>query len=307
MIAEKGNKRISESSLIFKSGDSSSSSCSDGENVDYQEISEIEKSYRQGELPEVNQKEESTVMSNFETTSFDSAVFSLDSNYRRFIEIGVKIAAVFILMILIWYLSSRSPRKQKGHNFCLDDRGHDYLDNLNKYIHENKRVRHFLEISSSVFMDSVVLNLLYYNLIYGLNGYGMYMTAIFYGCRGIVQSIFTYRFPKGGIWDDPGFPSITVPYGLTCDFYISGHCGFTAANAYYMWMVGRRKTAVYLMLGCCYLAFILVLFRIHYTLDIPIGIFFGIYSANLALFCYRKFDRVVRNLIGKRIVWMYNW
>lgn len=301
------NKDTTRSNEPF--GSNASSSDSEKEQIpDYSELKATDGCcIKTNKLSPTKEKQETSVISHFETENFDTEVFTLDKTNLRYMEIGVKLVAVFILMIFIWYFGSGASQRQKSPNFCLDDRGHDYLNDLNAYIHENDKTRHFLQITSSLFMDSVLVNVLLHFLVYDQNGYGFYMTIMFYGLRGIVQSIFTYRFPRGGIWDDPGVLSITTPYGLTCDFYISGHCGFTAANAYYMWMIGRKKTSIYLMIGCCYLAFVLILFRIHYTLDIPIGIFFGIYSARITLLFYRKADKVLRNVIGRRILWMYDW
>jgi hypothetical protein len=49
--------------------------------------------------------------------------------------------------------------------------------------------------------------------------------AMFYALRFIVQKIFLLRYPAGYMWDDPGFPSIVVPYASTNDFFFSGHIG----------------------------------------------------------------------------------
>ena len=40
-----------------------------------------------------------------------------------------------------------------------------------------------------------------------------------------IQNIFLMRFPDGYAWDYPGFPSLTVPYPKTNDFFYSGHVG----------------------------------------------------------------------------------
>ena len=37
--------------------------------------------------------------------------------------------------------------------------------------------------------------------------------------------LFVMKMPDGYYWDYPGFPSLTVAYGNTNDFYFSGHVG----------------------------------------------------------------------------------
>lgn len=140
-------------------------------------------------------------------------------------------------------------------------------------------------------MDLTLLNLLKVNFHRVNSGYLIYVIGIFYGVRAIVQANFRMRFPEGGIWDYPGIPSLTVPYGLTRDFYFSGHCGFLAMNAYIMYRDGRKKTFALLCGAICYVGFVLVLFRIHYSIDIPIGIMAGIYTGIILEKCAGKLDK----------------
>jgi PAP2 superfamily C-terminal len=85
------------------------------------------------------------------------------------------------------------------------------------------------------------------------------------------------RFPDKGIWDDPGVPSLVVPYGLMSDYYFSGHCGFLMINAAHMWNQDKKKIAIVIGLAIPYVAYTLIMTRIHYTIDIPIGIMYGCY------------------------------
>lgn len=75
-------------------------------------------------------------------------------------------------------------------------------------------------------MDLVFVTLYGYWMLHISTGRVLYATAIFYAVRGITQLFVTLRFPSGYFWNDPGFPSLVVPYGLTSDFFYSGHCGF---------------------------------------------------------------------------------
>jgi hypothetical protein len=126
-------------------------------------------------------------------------------------------------------------------------------------------------------MDITMINMMACWYFFGKNGGILWTIAFFYGSRALVQGNFKMRFPDKGIWDDPGIPSLVVPYGLQSDYYFSGHCGFLAINVAYMFTLGRKKSAFMIMLLLPYVAFILIMSRIHYTIDIPIGIMFGFY------------------------------
>jgi len=114
-------------------------------------------------------------------------------------------------------------------------------------------------------------------LFKGKDGQILWNIVFFYGIRGFIQGNFKMRYPDKGIWDYPGFPSIVVPYGLQSDYYFSGHCGFLAINILNHWQAGNKKFAIFIMLVLPYIAFTLIMSRIHYTIDIPIGIMFGFY------------------------------
>ena len=82
-----------------------------------------------------------------------------------------------------------------------------------------------------------------------------------------MQGLFLFRFPLGMLWDEPFIPSIMVPYGLTSDFYFSGHCGFMVLVLMETLTHERHMLKVVLMvLFLAYVMFILVLFRVHYSI-----------------------------------------
>lgn len=60
-----------------------------------------------------------------------------------------------------------------------------------------------------------------------------------------------------------------VPYGMTSDFYFSGHCGFIVLNLLETYTQERHWLKVGIMIFfLLYLMFILLLFRVHYSIGI---------------------------------------
>ena len=62
-----------------------------------------------------------------------------------------------------------------------------------------------------------------------------------------------------------------VPYGLSADFYFSGHCGFMVLNI--MEAIVQENNFVkagFMTIFLIYIMFILIAFRVHYS----IGIYF---------------------------------
>jgi len=132
------------------------------------------------------------------------------------------------------------------------------------------------------------------------NGHHIYSGFLFYGVRGVIQANYSLQFPKGNIWDYPGIPSIGVPYGLTRDFYYSGHCGFLALATYFHFREKRTKSGIISALCIFYVGFVLLLFRIHYSIDIPIGVFAGFYFPYIAKFAPRIFNPILTKVLCAR-------
>lgn len=84
-------------------------------------------------------------------------------------------------------------------------------------------------------------------------------------------------FPDGFTWEYPGFPSIVVSYLKTNDFFFSGHCGMPMICH----MEFKAEKKIIMSYFCLFVmffeSFIVLISRIHYTIDIFIGIFFAQY------------------------------
>ena len=86
-----------------------------------------------------------------------------------------------------------------------------------------------------------------------------------------------FRFPDGYSWEDPGFPTIVVPYGRSSDFFFSGHCGFLNICALEWLRNGKSNYFKVVEVINAYMAFVMLVFRIHYAIDIVVAIFFSHY------------------------------
>jgi hypothetical protein len=93
--------------------------------------------------------------------------------------------------------------------------------------------------------------------------------------------MFWMPFPKYWWWMDPGFPSLVVPYGRGSDFFFSGHAGFLVVCANEWNTLGNKRLRNFVLCVLAYTVFILLTYRVHYSIDIFGGIFF-------ADWCYTK-------------------
>eukprot|EP01017_Pseudomicrothorax_dubius_P028921 TRINITY_DN3477_c0_g1_i4.p1 TRINITY_DN3477_c0_g1~~TRINITY_DN3477_c0_g1_i4.p1 ORF type:complete len:173 (-),score=4.20 TRINITY_DN3477_c0_g1_i4:61-579(-) len=120
--------------------------------------------------------------------------------------------------------------------------------------------------------------------------------GLFYSVRGLLQSTFFMRFPEGYLWIYPGFPSLTVPYGQTSDFFYSGHCGMVFICTLELRKVGRYKTSYFGVFTLISTALTLIVTRTHYSIDIFTGVFFAHYLYLQVSDNIHRLDHRVQNL-----------
>ncbi|EAR82185.1 PAP2 family protein (macronuclear) [Tetrahymena thermophila SB210] len=160
---------------------------------------------------------------------------------------------------------------------CIKDPIHDALTYFNDAVNNNLSLARFLQISSSLLMDIVFVTLYGYWVFNISTGRVIYATGLFYLVRAITQTFIVLRFPDGYYWDDPHVPSIVVPYGRTSDFFYSGHCGFLNLCALEWLRSGKSNYFKIVQLVNAYMAIVMLIFRIHYMIDITTAIFISHY------------------------------
>lgn len=85
------------------------------------------------------------------------------------------------------------------------------------------------------------------------------------------------QFPEDYIWEYPGFPSLTVTYKPTSDFFFSGHVGamtFCALENYSVENYAMMSLAIFAMF---FESFVLLVTRAHYSIDLISGVVFAHY------------------------------
>jgi hypothetical protein len=88
--------------------------------------------------------------------------------------------------------------------------------------------------------------------------------------------------PPNAIWHYPGFFSLLVTYGVSNDYFFSGHTAIAVLAVTEIARVGRRwLTALGVLIVVFEIAAVLIL-RAHYTMDVFTGIMTGLYAAHLA-------------------------
>ena len=95
-------------------------------------------------------------------------------------------------------------------------------------------------------------------------------------------------------WDDPGVPSIVVGYLRTNDFFFSGHVGMPIINAFEFKWQKKYYLSAFCFFVAFYEGFLVLISRVHYSIDIVIGFFFAHYSLIMTEYILQEFRRIVK-------------
>ena len=79
------------------------------------------------------------------------------------------------------------------------------------------------------------------------------------------------KYPEGYLWEYPGFPSVTVSYLKTNDFFFSGHVGFPIIIALESHKLNKKYLMVFCLFTSFFEAFTMIVTRGHYIIDIITG------------------------------------
>lgn len=167
---------------------------------------------------------------------------------------------------------------------CIVDQVQIWLAGANAAILGDPALRNALQIMCSAFMDILFLSTAGYWVLTSRTARLILTVLIFYITRALIQKIWFDPFPPGYWWYDPGFPSLVVPYGRGSDFFYSGHIGFVTI-CLCEWVSNKKPWMIaFTVVGGFYTGFILLTYRVHYSIDIFTGLVY-------AHWCYLMMDR----------------
>eukprot|EP01017_Pseudomicrothorax_dubius_P010018 TRINITY_DN1352_c0_g1_i1.p1 TRINITY_DN1352_c0_g1~~TRINITY_DN1352_c0_g1_i1.p1 ORF type:complete len:302 (-),score=20.12 TRINITY_DN1352_c0_g1_i1:145-1050(-) len=196
----------------------------------------------------------------------------------------------FILLITVAVYISKNHILPTEDTGCIKDKVLDALGKLNQRANTDITFRKGIQVSSSFLMDFVYIVTAGNWAIRGNSMRFVFSALLFYGIRAILMGFSLFTFPAGYVWDDPGVPSIVVPYGRTSDFFFSGHCGFLVICAAENFTIGLRWFGWLTHCINVYMALIMLICRIHYTIDIFTGVIFGHYVFIVVSYLSPKID-----------------
>lgn len=189
--------------------------------------------------------------------------------------------AVTAVALVIWFWTQALIGAQSTPGPAIGDRIHAATASANVYLHAHPAAANLLLIVSSAFLDLLAIYLLS-RWIFAGSFRPFLALVIVLGLRQITQWLVALPAPRDAIWHYPGFPSLLVTYGVSNDYFFSGHTAIAVLGVTEIARLGKRwLTALGVLIAVFEIATVLVL-RAHYTMDVFTGVIAALYAAYLA-------------------------
>lgn len=212
-----------------------------------------------------------------------------------------KMTVVFLALV-VSFLCTRSFNSPRRSVDCIRDSVFELTQSVNDKLNTDPYLLRIFQVTSSMVVDFAEITLMITYLLKGTSISFPMQLIVFYAVRGFIQGIFLFGHPQGVIWTDPGIPSLAVPYGQFSDYYFSGHCGFLTMMILEHYRQGNKRLSVFLAVLLPYLAFVLMATRVHFSIDIIVGIMFGTY-AHFQTYAYLNHTHHFLQLTFTKHVW----
>jgi len=185
--------------------------------------------------------------------------------------------------LVVWFWSQKLIGAKGIPDLAIGDRIHNATASANLYLHLHPFAANVLLIVSSSIIDLLGVFLLA-RWIFGGALRPFLGLVIVLGLRQVVQWLVALPAPPNAIWHYPGFPSLLVTYGVSNDYFFSGHTAIAVLGVTEITRFGKRwLIAIGVLIAIFEVATVLIL-RAHYTMDVFTGIVTGLYAAYLAEF-----------------------
>jgi PAP2 superfamily protein len=185
------------------------------------------------------------------------------------------------LVLVIWFWSQSLIGSRGQTNAGIHDGLHQITEPVNHYLQSHAAAANALLVISSGIIELLGIFLLA-RWLFGGSSRPFLGLIVVLGLRQIMQMLIALPAPPNAIWHYPGFPSLLVTYGVSNDYFFSGHTAIAVLGAIELARLGRRwLTTVGALVVLFEVATVLAL-RAHYTMDVFTGAVTAFFAAHLA-------------------------
>jgi hypothetical protein len=182
------------------------------------------------------------------------------------LDILVRAAAVAVALAL-WFWTQRLIGRKAPPGGGIGDRLHDMTGPLHAWLAANPGAAKATLIITSAFIDLFGLYLIGATIL-GPTVRPFAALLMLFALRQLCQGLCTLPSPRGSLWRHPGFPSLLVTYGVSNDFFFSGHTAIAVLGALELGRAGPPWLAASAALIAALEAAAVIVLRSHYLMDV---------------------------------------
>ena len=190
-----------------------------------------------------------------------------------------KIAIVISIYIVLIVNNEYNFTKPVYNNAseCMNDHLYNQLATINQFLRDNEQLKNAIIITAGLIMDFLFMMICIRFICFHKNCRLVATLLAFYLIKGIIQNLFTFATPNDQLWGFPGVNSLVVSYYPINGFIYSNHVGGCLIS-----FLEFRKDGCYILKKVAFLAifmeaFVLIVTRAHYSIEIIGGLVFAHY------------------------------
>ena len=176
-------------------------------------------------------------------------------------------AAIIAAGLAAWFWTQSLISKRGFPEGVIGDNLHALTAPLNQYLLHHASLTNALLIVSSGFIDLFAIFLLL-RAIFGPTIRPFLGLFLLFALRQMCEALCALPQPANMIWHYPGFPSLLVTYGVSNDFFFSGHTSVAVYGAFEISRLGRKWLTIAAIFIVLFEMITVLTLRAHYTMDV---------------------------------------
>lgn len=211
-------------------------------------------------------------------------------------EKQIKLALILVMVILIALDSNMGLLSHAPINdSCFVDNLITITRPMHKLYKNNKGFRDTICILGSMSIDISCLYLCIRWIFFEDTWRLGVATIAFYGVRAFVQMLYIMKYDEEYFWEAPPIKSILVTYIHTNDYFFSGHVGFPVLTGIEFLTINQVYFAIPCFLVAVLEAFLVIMARTHYSIDV----FAGVFAAHYIFIICDYWEKFIREKCAK--------
>jgi len=169
-----------------------------------------------------------------------------------------------------------------GDISCITDFTFPLTERWNHFFLENTETKKKVIIFTSLVIDIMVISFGFIWTAKGESWRPIVSMVFFYALKMTAQLLLKIKFPYGYAWENPGIPSLVVPYAKSNNLFFSGQIGIPVIIGFEFDRMEMKIPMVLCIIITAMESVILLTMRANYIIDILSGILIAHYTFLMA-------------------------